>query len=142
MSATGRRSSRPPVLEALSELPSDARERLVELSLLGPDWDGYGALRPSDHEIARAGTLAGQVIARVGASGAPHEIMPIADGAIQLEWRFPDIELGLNACVSGGWSYLLVDRRSDRRRSETEYDVSDEEALNLVLRVLGQQQPG
>ncbi len=68
--------------------------------------------------------------------------MPIADGAIQLEWRFPDIELGLNACVSGGWSYLLVDRRSDRRRSETEYDVSDEEALNLVLRVLGQQQPG
>jgi hypothetical protein len=87
------------------------------------------------------GTLAGQVIARVGSEGTPHEITPIADGAIPLEWRFPELELGLNACVSGGWSYLLVDKRGDERRFEEGYGLSDEAALDLAFRVLEQHQP-
>jgi hypothetical protein len=142
MTVHRRQNARPQVVEALSELPPETRERLVELSVLGPDWDGYGALRPAQQAITRAGTFAGQVIASVGPEGAPHEIMPIADGAIQLEWRFPQLELGLNACVSGGWSYLLVDKRGDERRFEEGYDLSDEAALDLAFRVLEQHRPG
>jgi hypothetical protein len=118
-------------------LPSATRERLLKLSRLEPDWDSYGALSPSPQAIAAAGALISRIIARAGAKGVPHEIMPIADGGISLEWRYPTIELGLNACPDGGWSYLLV-ARDERGRHYTEgYDLSDDDAVSLVFQAVG-----
>jgi hypothetical protein len=47
MTVHRRQDARPRVVEALGELPPETRERLMELSVLGPDWDGYGAHRPA-----------------------------------------------------------------------------------------------
>lgn len=118
-------------------LPDEARERLIELSQLTPDWDSYGALRPAHRAIARSGTLMGRIIARVGPRGAPQEIMPIADGGISLEWRYRSAELSMNACPEGGWSYLLVEKDESGRRFDEGYDLSDEDALDLIFRVIG-----
>jgi len=62
--------------------------------------------------------------------------MPIADGGVALEWRYGSVELGLNACPDGDWSYLLVERDISGRRSTEGYDLSDDDALALVARVV------
>src|SRR4051812_28941151 len=74
-------------------MPDATRQRLVELSTLEPDWDSYGALPVSQHALAAAGQIIKRVIERLGVAGVPHDIMPIADGGVALEWRYPRIEL-------------------------------------------------
>lgn len=118
-------------------LPNETRERLLELSRLESDWDSYGALPASNRAIAAAGTLVSRIIARTGPQGVPHEIMPIADGGISLEWRYPTVELGLNAYPDGGWSYLLIERNEEGRHATEGYDLSDDDALALVFDVIG-----
>lgn len=127
----------PGIANTGTTLPSATRERLLELSRLEPDWDSYDALSPSHRAIAAAGTLVSRIIARVGTKGVPHEIMPIADGGISLEWRYPVIELGMNACPEGGWSYLLVERDEKGRHYTEGYDLSDDDALALVFQSMG-----
>ena len=118
-------------------LPAATRERLLELTRLEPDWDSYGALPASSRAVAAAGTLISRVIARAGARGVPHEIMPIADGGVSLEWRYPARELGLNACPEGGWSYLLVARDEKGRHFTEGYELSDDDAVALVFQAVG-----
>jgi hypothetical protein len=113
-----------------------ARERLAELARLEHDWDSYGAYPPTARAISMAQAMIERTVERLGERGVPHEIMPIADGGISLEWRYPAIELGLNACPEGGWSYLLVERDGPGRRSVEGYDLSDEDAGALILRVV------
>src|SRR4051812_24950101 len=72
------------------------RARLVELRLLRPDWDSYGALPVSEEAVTAAERMIRTATERVGIVGVPHDIMPIADGGIALEWRYPQVELGLN----------------------------------------------
>jgi hypothetical protein len=120
-----------------SGLPEETRERLIELSQLAPDWDSYGARRPAHRAIARSGTLISQVIARVGPRGVPQEIMPIADGGIQLEWRGAAGELVLNAAPDGTWSYLHIRHGPEGRMFEEAYGLTDADALALAFRVLG-----
>lgn len=117
-------------------LPGATRERLLLLSRLEQDWDSYGALPVSPRAIAASGTLISRVIARAGEGAAPHEIMPIADGGISLEWRYPTIELGINACPEGGWSYLLVERKQQGRHYTEGYGLADDDALALIFRTI------
>ena len=115
-------------------LPDATRERLAELGRLEADWDSYGALRVAPRALAAAGTIISLAIAQTGGRGAPRDIMPIADGGIALEWRSPGLELALNACPEGGWTALLVERGEGGRRATERYDLSDAEALALILR--------
>jgi hypothetical protein len=148
MTRRRRRSQTPPIAEAehadmngvashASALPDATRERLVELGRLEADWDSYGAIRVAPQELATAGAIIGQVVARAGEQGAPRDIMPIVDGGVALEWRSPGLELALNACPEGGWSSLLVERGEGGRRATERYDLSDAEALTLIFRVIG-----
>lgn len=107
-------------------------ERLAELAQLEPDWDSYGALPPSPRALSMARAMVERAVERFGERGIPGEVMPIADGAVQLEWRFARLELGLNACTGGGWSYLRVEKDGEGRRFEEAYDLSDEDALALI----------
>jgi hypothetical protein len=118
-------------------LPAATRARLLELSQLEPDWDSYGALAVSHHALAATGTLVSRIVARAGVKGVPQEIMPIADGGVALEWRCPSVELGLNACPEGGWSYLVVKCDEKGRHFTEGYDLSDDGALELVFRTVG-----
>ena len=125
------------VVSSVTGLPDATRERLAELSRLEPDWDSYGALRIAPEALAAAGSIIGDVIARTGTQGVPRDIMPIADGGVALEWRGPGSELGLNACAEGGWTALLVERGEGGRRATERYDLTDADALALIVRVIG-----
>lgn len=114
----------------------EALEWLAEIARLEPDWDSYGALRPSPAAIDQARAFIGRAVARLGAAGAPHEVMPIADGGISLEWRYPTVELGLNACPDGGWTSLLIEGSGPDRRARSSYDLSDDDALEQVVRIV------
>ncbi len=118
-----------------------AMERLAELAHLERDWDSYGADPPTPHAMSTAKTMIRRTAKHLGGRGVPYEIMPIADGGISLEWRYPTIELGLNACPEGGWSYLLVEKDGTGRRSVEGYDLSNEDAYALSLRVITMREP-
>lgn len=117
-------------------LPDATRERLGELSTLEPDWDSYGALPVSHRALAAAEGIVRRVIGRTSVASVPHEIMPIADGGVSLEWRYPRAELGLNACPEGGWTSLVVERGEGGRRASEGYDLSDDDAVALAVRVI------
>jgi hypothetical protein len=80
-----------------SELPAATRERLAELSVLEADWDSYGALSPSPRSLTMAEHIILGMVTRFEARGIPTEVMPIADGGIQVEWRGRSADLALNA---------------------------------------------
>ena len=109
---------------------------LSELARLEPDWDSYGAPRPSPEVIEQARRFIQLAVARLGQAGVPHEVMPIADGGISLEWRHPGIEVGLNACPEGGWTSLLVKNDEGRGHYDEGYDLSDDDALARIARVV------
>ena len=114
----------------------EALEWLAELSRLEPDWDSYGALSPAHQAVDQSRALIGLAVAQLGRRGVPHDIMPIADGGIALEWRYPSVELGLNARPEGGWTSLQVRSNAGGRRFDEAYDLSDDDALALLVRVV------
>jgi hypothetical protein len=120
----------------LADVAEPALARLAELQALEADWDTYGGFPPTLSAVTRAETLIRKMASRAGSPGVPHEVMPIADGGISLEWRYPSLELGLNACPDDGWSYLLVERDASGRRYTEKYDLSDDDALALVTRIV------
>lgn len=77
-----------------------------------------------------------RTVRRFDEDGAPLEIMPIADGGIQLEWAGAGGELGLNAAPDGTWSYLLTLQGPRGRTFEEAYGLADADALALIRRVL------
>lgn len=127
-----------------ADVAGPALARLEELRQLEADWDTYGGLPPTASALAHAKALMNLAFERAGLPGVPHEIFPIADGGISLEWRYPSLELGLNAYPErdseGGWSYLLIERDAAGRRATEKYDLTDDDALALVLRVVASTQ--
>ena len=114
-----------------------AIERLTELARLEHDWDSYGADPPAPRAISMATAMVERTAGRFDESGIPREIMPIADGGIQLEWRDTVGELALNAAPDGTWSSLLVQHGPEGRTFEEAYGLTDADVLALALRVLG-----
>ena len=116
-------------------------KRLAELEDLKPDWDSYGALPLTSTALARADALARQVVDVYGASfgeqAAPYTVMPIADGGVSIEWRGVGADLELDIGPSGELSYLLITKGDDGRQFDEGSDLPEEQALDLVRRVLG-----
>lgn len=77
-------------------LPEEARtpwedfvvSRLAELERLAPSWDSDGAFPTSRKHANRAFAFIGRFMA-LGDAPLP-EIVPLADGGVQVEWHFPD----------------------------------------------------
>ena len=120
------------------ELPESVHERLAELSMLEADWDSYGASPPSPRALAMAQSVIARMAAHFDATGIPTDLMPIADGGVQVEWRGRSRELALNAAPDGSWSYLLVERESGERTYTERYGLGDDEAVALAARFLSQ----
>jgi hypothetical protein len=116
-------------------------QRLDTLSKLEQDWDSYGALPLTPTALARADATMRKAVALFGVTlgerVAPYTLMPIADGGVSIEWRGPSAILELDIGPSGALSYLLIDHSADERVFEEASDVSEEQAFDLVRRVLG-----
>jgi hypothetical protein len=117
-------------------------QRLDELSKLERDWDTYGALPLTSTALAQADAAMRKAVDRFGSMFgervAPYTIMPIADGGVSVEWRGPSATLELDIGPSGSLSYLLIDQSKAERQFEEASDISEEQALDLVRRVLGE----
>jgi hypothetical protein len=111
-------------------------KRLAQLESLEHDWDSYGGLPPCARSIQMAQSIMMRMAKRFEERGVPSEVMPIADGGIQLEWLGRSGALAINAAPDGSWSYLLIERGSDGRTFEERYGLNDDEAERLVISFL------
>ncbi len=114
-------------------------ERLEELTALESDWDTYGGEPPMARAVATAGRLVtaawAQLGERFGSRALPYELMPIADGGLQLEWRAAHDRLELNVGPQGAISFLHVAVAGEGRTYREGDDLPQSEALALVERV-------
>jgi hypothetical protein len=110
--------------------------RLAQLESLEHDWDRYGGLPPCARSIQMAQSIMVRMAKRFEERGVPSEVMPIADGGIQLEWQGRSGALAMNAAPDGSWSYLLIERGPDGRTFEERYGLNDDEAERLVISFL------
>src|SRR5688572_33491227 len=78
-----------------------ALKRLAQLEALERDWDSYGGLPPCTRSLTMAQSIMVQMAKRFEERGVPAEVMPIADGGIQIEWQGPSGALALNAAPDG-----------------------------------------
>jgi len=116
-----------------AKMPDATRARLGELSHLEADWDSYGALPVSARSLTMAARIIEQMVAQFEARGVPTDVMPIADGGVQMEWRGRTCELALNAAPDGSWSYLLIERKPEGRAYRERYGLDDAEAVELAV---------
>jgi hypothetical protein len=118
-----------------------AFQRLDDLSKLEHDWDTYGALPLTANALELAETTMRKVVKALGKSlperVAPYTVMPIADGGVSIEWRGPMADLELDIGPSGALSYLIIERVDEDRRFEEGSEISEQQALDLVRRVIG-----
>jgi len=116
-------------------------KRLAQLEALEPDWDTYGALPLTSTALTRADAMARKVVdlycGSLGERAAPFTVMPIADGGVSIEWRGPSANLELDIGPGGELSYLLVTQGEDGRQFDEGTDLPEQQALDLVRRVLG-----
>jgi hypothetical protein len=110
-----------------------ALQRLAQLEVLEHDWDSYGGLPPCARSLTMARSMMVRMAKRFEQHGVPSEVMPIADGGIQLEWQGRSGALAVNAAPDGSWSYLLIERGPDGRTFEERYGLNDVEAEALIV---------
>jgi hypothetical protein len=115
-------------------------ERLEELGKLSMDWDGYDGDPPTARATATAGRLIVAAAERLGACSdgrtVPYEVMPIADGGLQLEWRGCAERAELNVGPTGAISFLHVTEVRDERKCREGDDLPWAEVLALIERVV------
>jgi hypothetical protein len=111
-------------------------KRLAQLEALERDWDSYGGLPPCARSLTMAQSIMVRMAKRFEERGVPAEVMPIADGGIQLEWQGRSGALALNAAPDGSWSYLLIEQGPDGRTFNERYGLNDAEAEALVTTFL------
>lgn len=113
-----------------------ALQRLAQLEALEHDWDSYGGLPPCARSLTMAQAIMLRMAKRFGEHAVPAEVMPIADGGIQLEWQGRSGALVLNAAPDGSWSYLLIERGPDGRTFDERYGLKDVEAEDVIVSLL------
>jgi hypothetical protein len=98
--------------------------RLDELKNLPEDWDSYGADTISEAAIAKAKSVIASVTKAfggiIGTVVQLTDIIPTADGGIQLEWVGPHAELEIEISSHGeiGLLYISSIDRNDYEESE------------------------
>jgi hypothetical protein len=99
----------------LSEWESVALARFAELERAAPNWDGYGALPASRIHADRAMRF----LVEVMTDDAPMpDIVPLADGGIQLEWHGADVRVDFISDDEQPDPLLYVDQANDLKRYE------------------------
>lgn len=119
---------------------STTRERLNQLTKLGPNWDSYGASPVSEVAILRSNRLLEEFLLSfadlVGASVRPYAVAPLSNGGVQLEWRGPTGFLEVEVGSEGDLGYLLAIGTGDGRTLQEGDDVTSAEILQLAARIL------
>ena len=117
-----------------------ASDRLDAIAKLEPNWNSYGADRPSPRAIANASTLLRTVhetfSSRVREQSQPQVVAPRADGGIQIGWGRRPMEIAVHADPSGTLGYLYVERQGDTLFFKEVQNATWEEILRLIATVV------
>lgn len=109
-----------------------ALRKLDELKNLPEDWDSYGADLISPNAIAKAKAILTSVMIAfdriIGIVVQLTDVIPIADGGVQLEWIGPHAELEIEISPTGNISLLYISGSEDRRT----YEESEDNSLDDV----------
>ncbi len=113
-----------------------ALRKLEELKNLPEDWDSYGADPISPNAIAKAKSIITSVMIAfggiIGNVVQLSDVIPIADGGVQLEWVGPHAELEIEISPNGNIGLLYISVSEDRRI----YEESKDNSLNDVYTVI------
>jgi hypothetical protein len=117
-----------------------ASNRLEAIAKLEPDWNSYGANRPSPWAIANASILLQTVYDTFGRwvreKSQPQVVAPRADGGIQIGWGMRPIEIVVHADPSGGLGYLYIERRGNTPEFKEVQNATWNEVLELIAKVV------
>ena len=113
-----------------------ALKKLDELQILPEDWDSYGADPISQNAIATAKSIIISVMKSfsiaIGDVVQLTDVIPIADGGVQLEWVGPHAELEIEISPNGNIGLLYISGSGDRRN----YEESEDNSLNTVYTMI------
>lgn len=111
-----------------------SRRQLKTLSALRMNWDTYGARQISPEAIRTAELILSEIESvpwKYGETNAvPTSVLPVANGAIQLEWQNANDELQLQIRSSKALRYLIVQR--DMEPKYLERDISMDAVHGLL----------
>lgn len=120
------------------DLPqTTALRKLDELKNLAEDWDSYGAEPISPEAIAKAKSII--ISTMIAFDGIIDnvvrltDVIPIADGGVQLEWTGPHAELEVEISPDGTIGLLYIWGSEDRRN----YEESEDNSLQDVYAMIG-----
>jgi len=117
-----------------------ASNRLEAIAKLEPDWNSYGANRPSPRAIANASILLQTVYDTFGSwvreQSQPQIVAPRADGGIQIGWGRRPIEIAVHADPSGTLGYLYIERRGNTPEFKEVQNATWNEVLGLIAKVV------
>jgi len=109
-----------------------ALRKLDALKNLSEDWDSYGADPISPNAIEKAKSIITSVMSAfggiIGNVVRLTDVIPIADGGVQLEWVGPHAELEIEISPNGNIGLLYISGSGDRRN----YVESEENSLHDV----------
>src|SRR5215469_7571862 len=120
-----------------------ALRKLDELKNLPEDWDSYGADPISPNAIAKAKSI---IISAMLAFGRIidnvvqlTDVIPIADGGVQLEWVGPHAELEIEISPNGNVGLLYISVSEDRREYQESKDNSLQDVYTSIARLIHSQ---
>src|SRR4051812_38081381 len=117
---------------------ASVHERISGFAALEPDWDSYGAERPSTNAIRTARQVLDDLVIlyarRFGEKALPFWASPLPGGGVQLEWRAPAAELEVEVDANGRLAFLLQRGHG----AAAEYEEGEDASLKDVAALLGQ----
>jgi hypothetical protein len=120
-----------------------ALRKLDELRDLPEDWDSYGADTISPNAIAKAKSVVTSVMKAFGGFidnvVQLTDVIPIADGGVQLEWVGPHAELEIEISPSGEIGLLYISISGDRRYYEESKDNSLNDVYTMISKLIHSQ---
>ena len=121
---------------------ASVHERISGFAALEPDWDSYGAERPSADAIRTARQVLDDLVIlyarRFGDKVLPFWASPLPSGGVQLEWRVPAsaLELEVEVHANGRLAFLLQKGHGASAEYEESNDASLEDVASLLAQVL------
>jgi len=120
-----------------------ALRKLDELRNLPEDWDSYGADPISPNAIAKAKSILTSVMIAfggiIGNVVQLTDVIPIADGGVQLEWVGPHAELEIEISPNGNIGLLYISVSEGRRNYEESKDNSLNDVYNVIAKLIHSQ---
>jgi hypothetical protein len=120
-----------------------ALRKLDELRNLPEDWDSYGAEPINPNAIAKAKSIVTSVMMAfgdiVGNVVQLTDVIPIADGDVQLEWVGPHAELEIEISPNGSIGLLYISISEGRRKYEETKDKSLNDVYTAIAKLIHSQ---